>query len=407
MKWWMRMAVGGVGIWCACSGLGSDEGYGEFHVPRADGVRVVVELSRNEVWLDEPLLVEIRIRNERGEGIGLYRSKPEVSFLRLRREGQKFEEWRPDQWEETYRAEGQNLGPGEEFRERRWVLCQWDRRVGRCQRAMPEAGRYWVKAGVSSTHGVAESEAVGFETEEPEGWEREVWQKLPLEEYRALVQLGRVDREGAAEELGNIAREHPGSRYSQYIAMALGKFYASEQYHVGASGEAEKVRGEHRRKAEEYFGLAAKLQQVPWVREQALLELAKLKGGADATRICDEALSNFHDSSLRNEFTKLRAAWQKELEREAARPIDAIGRVERELTELGYDLSRLNDEQKHAINYDIIRATWDDCEERKLSNDDCDAELIRRYKAWAVQNLKPTLPPKTNETSAVTAPVEP
>jgi hypothetical protein len=253
--------------------------------------------------------------------------------------------------------------------------------------------------------GVFEAEGIRIEVNEPEGMDRQAWLALQkLRSYQMFLRHGAAVDGNLIPLYERITTEFAPGVYAHHIALALGRHYRDESYRRGGGQGSEVEFREYQGRALRYFRQAAEMNQVPWVREEALLEWAKLVGGAEAVTICDRAQSEFPNSPLRPQFEQLRAAWQQELEREAARPRDAIARVEEELIAMGYDLSKLSDEQKHAINYDIIRATWDECEQRGLGNAECDDLLIRRYKAWATKNLKPTLPPKTDDTSTIVAP---
>ncbi|MDW8345048.1 MAG: hypothetical protein RMM51_11245 [Verrucomicrobiae bacterium] len=372
-----------------------------------EGLAIRCRLDRTHYVLGEPVRLVIELTNQGGETLRLW---TEPAIL-IGRSGERFFEYDPS---------GEVVA-GQIFRETkcRWtawqrlpagqtinvamVISAWldnvfDAPAEMAFFAFPMVGEYRLYA----RYGQRQSETVGMRVELPKGVDAAAWEKIRTTAFSRLVQNPNVAiTESERGALEGVVREFSGSVYAPYVALALGRYYLNRSYTFGWEGgvgdeERDRVRGEHRRKAEEYFGLAARMEQVPWVREEAMLELAKLRGGAEAIRLCEEALQRWPEGFLREEFLRLREAWQRELELEAKfkPPEDGGMRAERELKALGYDLENLTEEQRRFLASEVEGGTWLECEERGLSNEECDELLYRRYKEWVVKNLKPVRGPE-------------
>ncbi|MCS7048805.1 MAG: hypothetical protein NZ483_05880 [Verrucomicrobiae bacterium] len=372
------------------------------------GVVLNVRLGASRVLVGEPVQVRVTLENRgSGEVRVLYPAR-EPFQIGMSRDGASYEGFWPFERMATGPRGGRVLKPAERL-SKTYILV---RNVKNVLQPPPKyefplfgAGLHQLRvtAQLLDEDGTVQSvgaESIPIEVREPEGLDQQMWQAVRGESwYPRLLQVHMLTgvEAGVEGRIVSMLDRFAQSVYAQHIAFGLGQYHAKQQYRVGGEQvEAEKVRGEHRRKAEEYFGLAARMEQVPWVREEAMLELAKLRGGAEAIRLCEEALQRWPEGFLREEFLRLREAWQRELELEAKfkPPEDGGMRAERELKALGYDLENLTEEQRRFLASEVEGGTWLECEERGLSNEECDELLYRRYKEWVVKNLKPVRGPE-------------
>jgi len=82
-------------------------------------------------------------------------------------------------------------------------------------------------------------------------------------------------------------------------------------------------------------------------------------------------------------------------------PFDAMNQ---ELADLGYDLRSLDEPTRQRFSDYVDEGLNKLTAERKVSDLEWQTEMARLMKEWALANLKPTLPPKTNDISTILAP---
>jgi hypothetical protein len=219
----------------------------------------------------------------------------------------------------------------------------------------------------------------------PDQKETDIWGKIPLRGY-ALFGMDYVvslptDKE--LEPLTAIVRDHPESRYSHYLALALGRHYRDESYRRGGGQGSEAEIREYQSRAMRYFRQAAEMKQVPWVREEAFVEWSRFLGHRgqprEAIQIARRALEIFPQGVFRDQLIEL-----------AQMPVEnPVAAAERELAAAGYDYTELRQEQVQELRAFMYARDPDWAQAGPRSHHDEQQETARRMKQWFLKHLQP------------------
>ncbi|MCS7048803.1 MAG: hypothetical protein NZ483_05890 [Verrucomicrobiae bacterium] len=161
---------------------------------------------------------------------------------------------------------------------------------------------------------------------------------------RSLAKTIYAPTPATVTEYARIAKNHPEAAYTQWLALALGKFYARRPYmergHLTVKADAPQ--------AQRYFSQAATMARSRWVRAYALLELANLQPPSQSIEICQQALREFPDSPLREEFMQ-RIKHIQSATQNPQRPGEIIRQTLQKLEEQRYDIRTFRQEHPERV----------------------------------------------------------
>jgi hypothetical protein len=286
------------------------------------------------------------------------------------------------------------LKPGESVTENFMVLYHLTSIEGRPVGEYPSVrpGEFFVDWVLSE--GVR-SAPVGITVVPAEGKNLEVWGRLRefkvksqgktdllrslfdgLDDYGLLIQgtVGHPDDHRG--DLEKIVSDYPNSTYTPYLAWSFGRYYRQQ-------------RMEGQPLASKYLEIASRTNSPSFVREEAMAMWTQVLFDLDqkpkAAEIARQFLAAFPESQHRAEV-------QHCLNRATA-PKPPMEAVEDELRALGYDLSQLSKDEALGSNWFV--AVWGTTDQElvdgKITGEQYDLEIARRYKAFIVTNMVPTL----------------
>jgi tetratricopeptide (TPR) repeat protein len=385
-----------------------------------DGATVQVELRphKTDLLIGEPLFVLLRIRHIGSEdttdgpvfywgGIGVTGLYP----VYISRDGQSWEIY--DRGMELTATVGgfarPRLQPGQFFdinltitimqRVLRRASLGEKRPSGErlAQLAFPDPGQYFIRALYGSAERAIWTEPVSIAVRRPSGEDAEVWDRIQQSDlYREFLQFptdkGLITDPETSEkiddprlaELAAIVAEHPDSVYSQYLALALGKHYHSG----GRLADA-------RQQAIRYFKLASEMKQVPAVREEAMLRYGGIlfmdERYEESRRVAEQALREFPDGRLRDNFQTLRD------ESINPPPINPLGDAEKKLRREGFDTSVIDADTHQQLRMAVIEEVDAEVRAGKLPRRRREYELARRFEEALRAVLARDLPPPASD----------
>jgi len=358
-----------------------------YHQP-ALALTVTISLHKKEILLGEPLLVRLVIRNEGSNSVQLNRS-PDFGWVAISNDGKSFRRFH-DQMRPFGKFRPCELVQGAAVTNDITVLYASPRvttPVGSDLGlyAFAQTGIYYLRAGYGED-GEALSETVTCKVTSPSGEDDTVWRLLrendsyPRLIYGALAAQAEP-RNQKLDLLTSTVVKFPTSVYCHYVALALGRYYLSLP--------------DSRPTAMVWFEKAATMTQVPFLREEGLYEWARMAPNPQAIIACELGLKDFPGSRYKEAFELILARARR---RSEAKPLDQVAAVEVELERQGYDLVI----QDQKLLSAMIQYVFAEPEEARARGEFTDKQMLeeqaRRYKEWITQNLKPTLPPKTNDT---------
>lgn len=272
--------------------------------PNQSPLSVSVTARKTTIVLGEPLLVTVNVKNVADREAMLRiqgDSPPRASVVFVSQNGTDYRQHIASPF--TSMREARKLAAGEEINEQHVVLYDWELK----NLSFPRTGRFWIQAACGyAPHGVTSSAPLEINVVEPSGNDLIAYRKLPpIQEYGPFIQQQWEMSKQTLTVLENLVQDEPKNVYSHYTARALGNYYRnayrqSPNRKIG-SPELEIPR----RKAMEYFAFAAKMTEVPAVREEAMVEWIQMLDPQAGAVVAEQALREFPDTTHKDYLQRI------------------------------------------------------------------------------------------------------